>query len=643
MLDWLAQAPALVASLAVLVVPGIAIGLAAGLRGFSLWALAPAVSTGVLTAASAGLGLIGIGWRPAAAAIAVAILAVVVAGARFALRLGAVPLRRPDALRAVLLVGTAAGVVLCAVRLCSYIGDPVSISQTNDAAFHLSALRFAIDTGAASPLEIGEVIGSRSFYPSAWHVLASLVAQLSGAGIEVAANTVTVVVGAVAWPLGLALLTRVAAGTLAAALAAPFAGAVAAFPLLLVQWGVLYPQLLAVALLPAAVAVLADARALSAGEGALAARATRTALVAAVAAFAVAIAQPSVLLAWALAALAIAFWALVASGRDLRARTRAGLWAGLGAAVLATVVLWWYFSRSVSVTWPPTEGKGESILRVLTNAHLGYPPAIVVSVLALVGLVVAILRPRLRWIATVWLVLAGLYVVSAAVGSPALRGLLVGAWYEDPYRLAAMTPFVTVPLAGIGAAWITAWATRGGSVRSRWTRPAAWVSSGAVIVLAVGSFLAAPRIDRRDVFVDRVDDNLYAVTDDSFLSADELALLRRLDEVLPEGAVVIANPSTAASFGYALSGRDVIPRTWTPPAGSAYGVLWNSLRDVATDPQVCPALDAFEARYVLDFGPGEAYPGRWVMPGFTDLEGQSGFELVDREGDASLWRVTACD
>ena len=97
-----------------------------------------------------------------------------------------------------------------------------------------------------------------------------------------------------------------------------------------------------------------------------------------------------------------------------------------------------------------------------------------------------------------------------------------------------------------------------------------------------------------------------------------------------------------AAFGYALSGRDVIPRSWAAPSNAAYSVLWTSLRDAGTNPQVCAALDTLGATYVLDFGPGEVYPGRWVMPGFTNIDGQPGFELVAREGAASLYEVTAC-
>jgi hypothetical protein len=87
----------------------------------------------------------------------------------------------------------------------------------------------------------------------------------------------------------------------------------------------------------------------------------------------------------------------------------------------------------------------------------------------------------------------------------------------------------------------------------------------------------------------------------------------------------------------------VYPRTWQQPAGSQWALLASSLRDAGTDPAVCDALVAFGSpAYVVDFGPGENSPGRYVMPGFTGLDGQPGFELVDHEGDASLWRITAC-
>ncbi|HWM16557.1 MAG TPA: DUF6541 family protein [Microbacterium sp.] len=644
MLDWFAQTPALVAAILVVLTPGLLIGWAAGLRGLALWAVATPLGTAALTGLSLLLGLFGVGWWLLPALIGTIVVALVAWALRFSLKLGRVPAKEPlshPALRFAVPAGVAVGLLLVLFRVGLYIGDPSAISQTNDASFHLSALRFALETGGASPLELSRVIGAESFYPSAWHVLASLVAQLSGCSVEVAANVVSLAIAAIAWPLGIAYLTRAVAGATAAAVAAALAASVAAFPLLLVQWGILYPQLLAVAMLPAAIALVVDHRALTSGPGHQAARWARLLLLVAGAALAVTAAQPSVLLALISAVLAYTAWEVVARWRSLTVRGRSiGLALVVTIAVI-TAVLWWLFSRSVSVTWPPSTGRVTAVVEVIFNGFLGYPWAVGTSILMVIGLIVAVRTPAMRWLATLWVLLAGLYVVAASIGLPWLRGFLVGAWYEDPYRLAALVPVAAIPLAGIGAAVVAGWAAK--ALAPGRERTGVWAALGVVTIIGVISLAVSPQIARRDVFAHRIDPNLYTVTADSYLSADELALLERLDETVPADAVVIGNPSTGMALGYAISGRNVIPRTWSPPPGETYDVLWTSLRDVADDPAVCPALEAFGAEYVLDFGPGEEYPGRWIMPGFTNIDGQSGFELVDREGAATLWRVTACD
>jgi hypothetical protein len=91
-----------------------------------------------------------------------------------------------------------------------------------------------------------------------------------------------------------------------------------------------------------------------------------------------------------------------------------------------------------------------------------------------------------------------------------------------------------------------------------------------------------------------------------------------------------------------LSGRDVIPRTWSLPNDSDYQVLRTGLVDVEKDPAVCKALERMRVDYVLDFGPSDQGPGRWDMPGLTGFAHAKGFELVAKKGSASLWRITAC-
>src|SRR5690606_12130216 len=101
--------------------------------------------------------------------------------------------------------------------------------------------------------------------------------------------------------------------------------------------------------------------------------------------------------------------------------------------------------------WPPFRGKLEVFLDVLLNGQVLIPFAFGTSVLMLVGLVVAVRTVRLRWFAVSWAGISALYVLVAAIGAPLIRVGVLGAWYADPYRIAALAPIVVIPLAAIGA------------------------------------------------------------------------------------------------------------------------------------------------------------------------------------------------
>ncbi|ALJ19377.1 DUF6541 family protein [Microbacterium sp. No. 7] len=659
---WIAQAPVLVVALAVLFGPGLLAGLGLRLRGLALWALAPVLGTAALAALAIVYGAVGVPWSP---------LSIVAGCAGFAaaawlvgLALGpreAAPRERRGLV--LLAAGLAVGIVLGAARFGIYLGAPDAISQTNDAIFHLNALRWVLETGNASSFHLSGVLGARNMYPGAWHALASATALLTGASLPVAVNATSFAVAYVAWPVGIAWLARVATGSrVVAALAAALSTALIAFPLLMLEWGVLYPYGLSIALLPAAVAVvIATEQAMrgagrdSGAEGSVrgagrAREAARGGILVLAAAGALALAQPATLLAWGLLVLAwLTWWTARVRERRIVA------YAALAASCAAFGVLWYVLTRTTSgAHWEPYRGRLAAVADVVLNAHMWLPPAVGVSVLCVAGLVVAVRRAELRWLATAWLVFSGLYVAVASVGSPFVRTWLLGAWYADPYRFAALAPVTVIPLAAIGLHAIVSWAAAAlsrnrtvGAPSGRRTDAAEATGAGwsiaGVAAVGVAGLVAVPLLVMPSVFEDRWDpESRYASTAQSFLSPDERALLQRLPENVAEDALIIANPSTGAAFGYALSGRNVYPRTWQPPGGS-WDAIAHGLRDAADDPAVCAALADFGSPdHVLDFGEGEASPGRYVMPGMTGFEDRPGFELVDREGDASLWRITAC-
>ena len=47
-------------------------------------------------------------------------------------------------------------------------------------------------------------------------------------------------------------------------------------------------------------------------------------------------------------------------------------------------------------------------------------------------------------------------------------------------------------------------------------------------------------------------------------------------------------------------------------------------------------------QYALDFGDREVHGAHHPMPGFDSLDTARGFELVAEQGDAALFRITAC-
>jgi len=648
--DWLAQTPALLAALVIVLLPGLAIGAALRLRGLALWALAPVGSTAVLAVLAIAYGAMHVRWEP----LWVGLGCVVLAGLAWLCGRALGPRRRPapPGRRALWLLGAglAIGIGFIIARFVVYVQDPNAISETNDAIFHLNALRYVVDTGSASSFQISGVIGARSFYPAAWHAIASLVALLSGCSVPVAANMTALVVSAVIWPLGIAWLTReITRGSAAAAgIAAALSASLWAFPMLMVEWGVLYPFALSVALLPASAAILVAAPRWAEGEGPVRsprACAVLSIVLAIAAAGALALAQPANLLSWGLIAMISFTWWFGMHVRSRSGHRRSALIIAFVAGWIVFLIAWLLLTRATTgAHWPSFRGRKQALVDIILNGPVMLPYQIGVSILMIIGLAVAVWRAPLRWLATTWLAFGALYYASAAIANEAVRRWLLGAWYADPYRFASLLPVAVIPLAAIGLTAVAVWAT--GAISGRRGRPAflfagAW-SLVAVVGLLALAFAVRPIIQLPGITEGNVDAESRYTTPD-FLSPDGRAVLERLPKTTPPGSRIIGNPSTGMAFGYMLSGRDVYPRTWQPPATPAWNVLAQNLRDAASDPAVCAALKAFGSpRYVLDFGPGESSPGRYVMPGFTGLAGQRGFTLVDKQGDASLWRITAC-
>lgn len=651
--DWIAQSGLIGLALLVIFGPGLLIGTGLRLRGLALWAAAPGVSVGLLSILAIVFPYVGVRWGHLSVGMAVLITGAVVWGASLLVgRSRWRALRRPPraASMALLVAGLVVGAGLNAARLLTYIGLPTAISQTNDAVFHLNALRWTAETGSASSLDLTGVIGGSTFYPSAWHAVASLVA-LNTELIPVAANVVALVIAAVIWPLGIAFLARVISrgDVLITALAAALSAGLMAFPQLMFEWGVLYPYALSVAIVPTAVALtIMTVQSWAGARGADRIRVSAGTGVAAIfTVVATTLSQPSSVLVWAVFVMLWVTGALFAARRRATARGRAWIVATIIVGWMAVALVWVVLVYLAgAVLWRAYRSPLAAAADVLLNSHSLLPPAIGMSVLLLVGLVLAVRGSRMRWLAIAWVGVSMLYIISVSTDLRVIKRLLTGPWYGDSFRLAAIVPIIVVPLAAIGLAAIvrrvaTIAATRDVATRRR---PALALAAMAVIAITGAVSVAVSPVILLRVAAETDVQSRYTMNDRSYLSADEYELLRRLPDLVPEDALLIANPSTGAAFAFVLGERDIVPRTWSPPQSTAWDTIATELRDAGEDAAVCEALAAYgQPEYVLDFGPGDNGPGQYMMPGMTDFDDQPGFEEIESQGDASLWRITACD
>lgn len=654
---WLTQWWTLLATLAVVFVPGLVAAWSLGFRRLAAWAFAPVGSIAMISLVATVFGFARIPWTLLSAALGLVVVAGLLVGCRFLFRIRA---QRADArgARWPVVVALVVAAVLLTLRFSLYIGEPDAVSQSNDAPFHLGAVRAIIEHANASSFGLAGLVdpaAAGGFYPGAWHATASLAALLSGAAVPVATNMLSIVVAAAVWPAGVAWLTVVATRRrVAGAVAAALSPVLLAFPLLLIQYGILYSYMLAVALVPAAVAaVIALSRSRDHRRAA-------RGLALLMALGALGASQPAALLAWALPLVIVGVGAAVLRWRGpaTARRRRIAATALAAGAVLVLGALWAVTSRLVTADyWGPVQSLRAAALDVASSGYAGTQPAWWMSALAVIGLVVVLMGrgpwTRMRWLAWWFVALVGLYVVAAAVHSSWIRLPLVGPWYSDTYRLAALLPAAAVPLAAIGLVGLVDAATRAlqrrrsdASASASGAADAAIVSGIALtvaVVAATAAFVVQPVVQRVHVANGVHEERSpFAAAADSWLDSDERALLSRLSDDVAPGARVIANPGTGAAFAYALTGVDVYPAKWQVPTGADYLLLAERLHDAAQDPEVCAAVDALGVGYVLDFGLKDTGTGRVEMPGFTDLDGVPGFELVDSEGEAKLWRITAC-
>lgn len=552
-------------------------------------------------------------------------------------------------------LGWAVGATLIARRLVIGFGEPENFSQTFDNIFHLNAVHHIAVTQDGSSLTLGNLTdASRAFYPAAMHDVVAIVEQLGGIDAAIAMNAAVLVIAAVAWPLACMFLVARVVGyrplplLIAGALSAGLSGS----PYLLIGFGVLYPLMAAMVIAPVALGLVIEVLRLSAQRA-------RSWIAPVLAFFAILpgfmLTHPSALIAIMALTVPLLVARLVLAWRSLpgpRRRAVRMFWTiAVPAYLLLFLIVWLKVRPNLGAApWGATQTTSGAIGEVAAASPIGAITAWVYLFGTILGLY-AIVRwlPSRWWLIACYAIAGTLYVFAAGWGSGALRTFMVGVWYNDPFRLAALLPVTTLPVVVIGVLFALDLVRRHVSAWFRRRRVPARRSSfiGAVVVLALIAMITVATQGGALAGIQKRIANAFALDSDSrLITPDELALIREVSDYVPEDGVIVGNPLTGAAYVYALGDRSTVAPHVFGERSADEQILLRHWDEAAFRGDVCPVIRKYNAYWALDFGTELVIPAdEDEFRGVDSLS--SGLapdvEVLAEVGDAKLVRTTACD
>ncbi len=672
-MSWLATIPLLLFAVVLAFGPGYAMGWAlrvpVRLRVF----YAPLLTFALVAVSAIVLGKTGIAWSlisfvPVAAVLVAAAAGVMhLVGRRW-------PSAVPDASSEVAenwagntvplawpVIGAVLGGFLTLHMTEDMVFGPEAFSQTLDNSFHMNAIRWIQEHGDASSLTMGAVSAADqqpAFYPAGWHDFVYLIYNTTGTSIATATIVMILLVAGILWPCSLVAmclsiphLRRLQALAIPALTCGFFA-----FPGLLLFWGVLFPNLLGYALLPAFVALLLHTVQLMARrEYSFVLSLSLTILVGLAG---LALVHPNAVVSAAVFAVPMLLGGVVQVLRTRGASTRERLvGTGVLVALIAGCVTAWSVlrpSQEASELWTSIMSEGEAVYQFLflglENANpLGgnFAPAYLVGFLALWGVGYLLYKRRNLWLIGSWMLVGYMWIIAASVPRGDFRLLMVGPWYTDHFRLAALVVFPSVLLAGIGL---------GGAVEGLFVRimhyiprekhakvaPALMGASMVLVLVVAGLSSRTPAMHDATL---QVADRYKVTPTSAILNQDEMNVINEIPKIVPKGDIIVNNPWDGSAYIYALADRHLTSYHFEFQTSPKYEAILKDLKDARTNPEVCRVVNEYNAHWYVhlenqgNFGPSEQknYDGL-VAAIDTDV-----LTPVYSSGPMTLYRISACD
>ena len=653
---WADAIPAIAVSLLLLFVPGTLVAMILRARVALALAIGPAISTAVVVVGGSVAAAAGLHWGvwPLLGSVLAACL-----GA-FALRLAmswrrvssapadAAP-RPEDSPGWAQALGVLAGVAGAALVVTWVVlrsaNTPEEFPQHPDTIFHLGVTQWMAEHLDVS-FQHGTTFrgpGTNAGYPIGFHSMGATVSILTGLPAVVSLSAFVLVLSAVVWPLGMAVLGRTAFGS------RPVTGAVAAvtsvlfvaYPFMLMGFGTVWPNLFGQALLPAVVAAVVTLTHRISPVALPASRFGPTVAVLVLAIPGLGVAHPNAVITAVLLA-AMIVW-LSTLFRALRPGPspwhRFGpLAAASTALVLGTVASLVVRPAGMVATGAagPEMPVNDALVDVAGFAPRVAVPAFLLGALVVIGGVVVLWCFRsAAWLVVAAAFLAFLYYINAAVDTPLAR-LLTWPWYNNAIRIAAvgvLPAALLVAAAVLGPSrWLARRANRG------------WVVEG-VIAAGLLALVVVPSNGFASRDVRWLRPYFHPGVARSWASPQELRALHELAALVPPDGVVAADPWKGGTYMFVVGDRRMYYPTEKTNTTADSRLIGLRLADVGTDPKVCRVVTEAGITHALTGGVPFLWGGSISRTQYTGIEAvahSSAWREVARRGPYTLYELTAC-
>ena len=679
-----------------LLIPGYLAMRAIGANRTMAVCCSPVVSLSLIAALGQLYALVGIPGSP------VAVLAPLVILTALGLALSKVrkfpeltlPSVSPLGMCLALLLGAALGYNLYISRL----GTPDAVFQAYDVTWHLDLIQAMSESGKLTSLGASPYLTAPDaaiapanysmFYPAAWHVLCALVKSLAGVSTTIAINASMFVLPCLAFPLGIVAFIaalfpeskkhQIVAGVLSLAFVA--------FPWNLMAFGPVYANVAGFALLPAVWALFVH---LLSDEASVSDRA-RTIAAILVCCIGLVLCHPNTIFTCIvmLAPFCVSRIAEVAKNRGVATVPRLAVCIAFALLCLGFWTLCYklpLFRDTVSHVWPPFSRLFQQVVSILTLSYsFGFNVEIAAQLVLATFVIMGAIRLShtggKRWIVASYALFCLILIVSATQRSE-LKQFLAGFWYPDPMRLASIAAMAALPLAVEGFAWVLDIACEAGAFlakrESRQPRPALMTAVITAVLLVVNFMpeFSLPGIHHeytaqevqqssdkewRDwpksvhtTFGDYRDISSEVYSYQAPLDMTEKVFLRKCTAMVEEGALVVNDPMDGSFLGYGMDGLRMYYRNFTHLGTESETeesrIIRTRLTDYTTDAEVQAAVDAVDAKYVIQLRHtgddasfitlrGDYRPD--LTSGINSITDEtSGFTCVYRVGPMALYRI----